>query len=84
MNRIKRARLAMAALLIVVAAGCRRAKAETFERALIVPPATYAGATFLGAPVTSLTQWVMFLYALSMLAWHVKTKWFNKKQEEAG
>jgi hypothetical protein len=84
MNRIKRARLAMAALLIVVAAGCRRAKAETVEKALMVPPATYAGATFFGAPVTSLTQWVMFLYALSMLAWHVKTKWFNKKQEAAG
>lgn len=84
MNRIKRARLALAALAIVVAAGCRRAKAETVEKALMVPPATYAGATILGAPVTSLTQWVMFLYALSMLAWHVKTKWFNKKQEATG
>lgn len=84
MNRIKRARLAMAALLIVVAAGCRRAKAETVEKALMVPPATYGAATILGVPVTSLTQWVMFLYALSMLAWHVKTKWFNKKQEVAG
>ena len=84
MNRIKRARLALAALLIVVAAGCRRARAETVEKALMVPPATYAGATFLGAPVTSLTQWVMFLYALSMLAWHVKTKWFTMKQEAGG
>lgn len=83
MNRIKRAKLAMAALLVVVVAGCRRAKAETVEKALMVPPATYAGATLFGAPVTSLTQWVMLLYALSMLAWHVKTKWLNKKQEAA-
>ncbi|NMZ37068.1 hypothetical protein [Pseudomonas proteolytica] len=83
MNRIKRAKLAMAALLVVIVAGCRRAKAETVEKALMVPPATYAGATLFGAPVTSLTQWVMLLYALSMLAWHVKTKWLNKKQEAA-
>lgn len=84
MNRIKRAKLAMAALLVVIVAGCRRAKAETVEKALMVPPATYAGATLFGAPVTSLTQWVMLLYALSMLAWHIKTKWLNKKQEAAG
>lgn len=78
MNRIKRAKLAMVALLVVIAAGCRRAKAETVEKALMVPPATYAGATLFDVPVTSLTQWVMLLYALSLVAWHFKTKWFGK------
>lgn len=81
MNRIKRAQLAIVALLIVCAAGCRRAKAETIEKALMVPPATYAGATFLGAPVTSITQWVMLLYGLSLFAWHIKTKWMARKPE---
>lgn len=83
MNRFTRTKLAMVALVLVFAAGCRRAKAETLEKALIVPPVTYAGATFFGAPVTSLTQWVMLLYALSMFAWHVKTKWLNKRGEVA-
>lgn len=81
MNRIKRAQLAAVALLIVLIAGCRRAKAETVEKALMVPPVTYAGATFCGVPVTSWTQWVMLLYALSLLAWHIKTKWFGKSGE---
>ena len=83
MSRINRAKLAIVALLIVVVAGCRRAKAETVEKALMVPPATYAGATFFGAPVTSLTQWVMLLYAVSMLAWHIKSKWLDKRREVA-
>lgn len=81
MNRIKRVKLATVALLVLVGAGCRRAKAETIEKALMVPPVTYAGATFFGVPVTSATQWLMFLYALSMLGWHIKSKWLAKKPE---
>ncbi|NKF30427.1 hypothetical protein HER21_28575 [Pseudomonas sp. BGM005] len=84
MNRIKRAKLAAVALLIVIVAGCRRAKAETVEKALMVPPMTYAGATLFGVPVTSWTQWVMLLYGLSMLAWHIKTKWLGKSGEVEG
>lgn len=80
MNRIKRAQLATVALLVLIATGCRRAKAETIEKALMVPPTTYAGATFFGVPVTSFTQWLMLLYALSLFAWHVKTKWFGKSE----
>lgn len=79
MNRITRAKLAMVGLLIVLVAGCRRAKAETVEKALMVPPATYAGATLFGIPVTNVTQWVMFFYGLSMFAWHIKSKWLAKK-----
>ena len=81
MNRFTRAKLAMVALVLVFASACRNAKAETVERALIVPPATYAGATLFGAPVTSVTQWVMLLYGLSLFAWHIKTKWLGKKLE---
>lgn len=81
MNRITRAKLALIALVLGFAAACRNAKAETVERALMVPPATYAGATLFGVPVTSLTQWVMLLYGLSLFAWHIKSKWLAKKPD---
>ncbi|MFV7465701.1 hypothetical protein [Pseudomonas shirazica] len=84
MDRIRRAKLAMAGLLVVALVACRRVKAETVERALMVPPATYAGATLFDVPVTSLTQWVMLLYGLSLFAWHIKTKWFGKRSEVDG
>ncbi|MCJ7854607.1 MULTISPECIES: hypothetical protein [Pseudomonas] len=78
MDRIRRAKLAMAGLLVLALIACRRAKAETVERALMVPPMAYSGATLFGVPVTSVTQWVMLLYGLSLFAWHIKTKWFGK------
>ena len=78
MDRIKRAKLATVALLVVILGACQRAKAEAVEKVLMVPPAAYAGATLLGVPVTNVTQWVMCLYAVSMFAWHLKSKWFGK------
>lgn len=78
MDRIKRAKLATVALLVVILGACQRVKAEAVEKVLMVPPATYAGATLLGVPVTSVTQWVMCLYAVSLFAWHLKSKWFGK------
>lgn len=79
MSRVTRAKVAFTALLLLVVAGIAHARAESVERALAVPPAAYVGATIFGMPVTSLTQWVFFLYAVSLLAWHVKTKWLASK-----
>lgn len=84
MDRIKRAKLATVALLVMVLGACQRVKAETAEKVLMVPPATYAGATAFGVPVTSVTQWVMCLYAVLLVAWHLKSKWFGKKPENKG
>lgn len=55
-------------------------KADLVERLAALPPATYAGATLFGMPVSELTTWVMFVYAVLLLAWHLKSKWFAPKQ----
>lgn len=83
MSRVKRVNVAMTALFLLVIAGITHAKAESIERIAAIPPAAYVGATIFGMPVTSLTQWVFFLYAVSLLAWHIKTKWLSKKPELA-
>lgn len=79
MSRVTRAKVAFAALLLLVIAGIAHARAENVERALAVPPVAYAGATLCGVPVSDITQWVMLLYAVALLAWHIKTKWLADK-----
>lgn len=83
MSRVTRAKVAFTALVLLVVACIAHARAESVEKALAVPPAAYAGATLCGVPVSDLTQWVMLIYAVALLAWHVKTKWLGSKPEVA-
>lgn len=57
-----------------------QSKADLVERIVALPPATYAGATLFGMSVSELTSWLMFGYAVLLLAWHLKTKWFAPKK----
>jgi hypothetical protein len=56
-----------------------QSKADLVERFASIPPATYAGATLFGMPVSELTSWIMFGYAVLLVAWHLKSKWFAPK-----
>jgi hypothetical protein len=58
-------------------------KADLAERIAALPPATYAGATMFGVPVADWTSWLMFTYAVLLIAWHLKTKWFAPKGQKA-
>lgn len=51
------------------------------ERIAALPPVAYTGATLFGMPVSELTSWVMFVYALLLVAWHLKSKWLAKSPE---
>lgn len=59
-------------------------KADLAERIAAIPPVTYTGATLCGVPVTDLTSWAMFIYALLLIGWHVKTKWMAPKGQGGG
>lgn len=78
MSRVNRAKVAFTALVLLAVACIAHARAENVERALAVPPVAYAGATLCGVPVSDITQWVMLVYAVSLAAWHIKTKWLAK------
>lgn len=84
MSRVNRVKVAFTALILLVVAGISHARAESVERALAVPSAAYAGATLFGLPVSEITQWVMLLYTVALLVWHIKTKWLANKDEVAG
>lgn len=51
---------------------------ELAERVAAIPPAVVAGAHVFGVPVADITTWIMFVYAVSLLAWHFKTKWLKR------
>lgn len=55
-----------------------QAKAEMLERSLALAGGTYVGATVFGVPVTDLTAWLMLLYAILLILWHLKTKWLKR------
>lgn len=57
-------------------------KLDALERGAAIPPAAYAGATLFGVPVSDLTSWLMFVYALLLIAWHLKTKWLAKHERD--
>ncbi len=58
-------------------------KADLVERIASIPPATYAGATLFGMPVSEVTSWVMLTYAVLLVVWHLKTKWFARSSGAA-
>lgn len=58
-------------------------KADLAERVAATGLATYGGAKLFGVPVGDLTTWLMFAYAVLLIAWHLKTKWFAPKGQQA-
>lgn len=81
MKLLTKAKAALVGLVLSLAVGSAQARADALEKIAAGPPAVYAGATLFGVPVSDLTSWAMFVYALLLIAWHLKTKWLAKKAE---
>lgn len=84
MKLLSKARAALVGLVLSLIVGSSQARADALEKIAAGPPAAVAGANLLGMSVSDLTSWAMFIYALLLIGWHLKTKWFARKPAEGG
>jgi hypothetical protein len=56
---------------------------ELVERIAALPPAAAAAANVFGYPLSDVSSFVMIVYGLLLIGWHIWSKWLGKGGKEA-